>query len=263
MPQHNESVSVASQFASRQGLYDPVFERDSCGVGFVADLSGRRSHGTIQSGLQVLRNLQHRGACGCDQDTGDGAGILIQLPDAFFRSQAESLSTTLPAAGDYGVAFVYLPRGVPQRLICHRTLKGIVAATGQKVLGWRDVPVISSAIGWLARSQEPVMEQLLIGRETERPRRSSTQALRDPQKSREMGRQQSIGNDALGFAVASCSSRTIVYKGMLKPDQLTNYFPDLSDSGMESAFALCTAGTAPIPSPAGAGTTFSHAGAQR
>ena len=161
---------------------------------------------------------------------------MIQLPDAFFRSQAESLSTTLPAAGDYGVAFVYLPRGVPQRLICHRTLEGIVAATGQKVLGWRDVPVISSAIGWLARSQEPVMEQLLIGRgdgtSSEEFERKLYVIRRRAEK---WADNESIGNDALGFAVASCSSRTIVYKGMLKPDQLTNYFPDLSDSGMESA----------------------------
>ena len=94
---------------AREGLYDPAMERDSCGVGFVADLNGRKSHATVQSGLQLLRNLQHRGACGCDQDTGDGAGILMQLPDPFFRVRGGEISDRLPPAGDYGVAFVFLP----------------------------------------------------------------------------------------------------------------------------------------------------------
>ena len=137
MPHCNKPASVAPSSASNRGLYDPTFERDSCGVGFVADMSGRKSHATIQSGLQVLKNLQHRGACGCDQDTGDGAGILMQLPDLFFRSDNTSLSDRLPAAGDYGVAFVFLPRGGAQHLICHRTLEAVVAAEGQKMLGWR------------------------------------------------------------------------------------------------------------------------------
>src|SRR3974390_13669 len=141
MPQPRRAACFPSRLSSREGLYDPAFERDSCGVGFGADLSGRKSHATVLSGLQVLRNLQHRGACGCDQDTGDGAGILIQLPDAFFRSHAPSPSIPLPGPGDYGIAFVLLPRGEPQRLICHRTIERIVTTTGQKVLGWRDVPV--------------------------------------------------------------------------------------------------------------------------
>ena len=137
MPYCNKPASVAPSSASNRGLYDPTFERDSCGVGFVADMSGRKSHATIQSGLQVLKNLQHRGACGCDQDTGDGAGILMQLPDLFFRSDNTSLSDRLPAAGDYGVAFVFLPRGGAQRLICHRTLEAVVAAEGQKITAFR------------------------------------------------------------------------------------------------------------------------------
>ena len=155
MPHLHQPARVATRSDSNQGLYDPVFERDSCGVGFVADMGGQQSHATIQSGLLVLKNLQHRGACGCDQDTGDGAGILMQLPDRFFRSDNISFSDRLPAAGDYGVAFVFLPRGASQRMICHRTLEAIAAAEGQKVLGWRDVPVVSSAIGWLARSKSP------------------------------------------------------------------------------------------------------------
>ena len=240
MPHFNKPASVAPPSASNRGLYDPAFERDSCGVGFVADMSGRKSHATIQSGLQVLKNLQHRGACGCDQDTGDGAGILMQLPDLFFRSDNTSLSDRLPAAGDYGVAFVFLPRGGAQRLICHRTLEAVVAAEGQKMLGWRDVPVVSSAIGWLARSQEPVMEQLFIGRGegTAAGDQFERKLYVIRRRAEKWAYSESIGNDALGFAIASCSARTIVYKGMLKPDQLPAYFPDLGDSRLESALAL-------------------------
>ncbi|MHC5541681.1 hypothetical protein ACYOEI_25965, partial [Singulisphaera rosea] len=146
----------------REGLYDPAFEKDSCGVGFLADLKGRKSHAIVEGGLQILRNLQHRGACGCDQDTGDGAGILIQMPDAFFRAEAERLAFRLPSPGEYAVAFTFLPKGGAQRVVCQRTLEAIVREEGQVVIGWRPVPVDSSAIGWLARSQEPWMEQLLI-----------------------------------------------------------------------------------------------------
>src|SRR6478735_7578208 len=121
----------------REGLYDPSFERDSCGVGFLADLRGRVSHAVVRDALQLLRNLQHRGACGCDQDTGDGAGILLQLPDPFFREAADALSAPLPAAGEYGVAFCFLPTDTAQRGACCRALEKIVGEEGQIVLGWR------------------------------------------------------------------------------------------------------------------------------
>ncbi len=240
MAQLKTPVDFVSLPLAKAGLYDPAFERDSCGVGFVADLSRRKSHATIQSGLQVLKNLQHRGACGCDQDTGDGAGILMQLPDHFFRTENVALADRLPADGDYGVAFVFLPRGASQRLICHRTLEAIVAAEGQNILGWRDVPVVSSSIGWLARSQEPVMEQLFIGRGegTAAGDAFERKLYLIRRQAEKWAYSESIGNDALGFAIASCSARTIVYKGMLKPDQLPVYFPDLGDSRMESALAL-------------------------
>src|SRR5262245_50799396 len=145
----------------REGLYDPSFERDACGVGFIADLRTRKSHATVRDALQLLRNLQHRGACGCDQDTGDGAGILLQLPDPFFRDAAGRLGAPLPAAGEYGVAFCFLPTDTAQRGACCRALEKIVGEEGQIVLGWRAVPVVSNAIGWLAKSSEPKMEQLL------------------------------------------------------------------------------------------------------
>ncbi len=225
----------------REGLYDPAFEHDACGVGFVAQMHGKKSHGVIALGLQVLRNLQHRGACGCDQDTGDGAGVLFQIPDAFFRLEAERLSIALPPAGDYGVAFVFLPRGGAQRLICQRTIEAIVTGEGQTVLGWRPVPVVSRSIGWLARSQEPAMEQLLIGRGEATPAgepfERTLYVIR--RKAERWANSESLPvSDALWLSFPSCSSRTIVYKGMLKPDQITEYFPDLSDARLESAIAL-------------------------
>src|SRR5512135_1362324 len=224
----------------RDGLYDPAFERDSCGVGFVARLSGQKSHATVRSGLEILRNLQHRGACGCDQDTGDGAGILLQMPDPFFRAQAERLKIPLPGPGDYAVAFVFLPKGGIQRLLCQRTLEALVVEQGQVVLGWRPVPVVSSAIGWLARSQEPVMEQLLIGRgPATRDEAAFERALYVIRRRAERWAvAEGTQADPTWFAIASCSARTVVYKGMLKADQLSEYFPDLSDPGMESALAL-------------------------
>jgi len=125
---------------NREGLYDPSFERDSCGVGFVAHLDGRRSHATVQSGLQLLRNLQHRGACGCDQDTGDGAGILLQMPDAFFRAEADRHEIELPPPGDYAVAFAFLPRKGLER-----TVEVIQLITGQPEL-LDNMPVLKNSI---------------------------------------------------------------------------------------------------------------------
>ncbi len=221
-----------------EGLYDPRFERDACGVGFIAHIKGQKSHSIVTDGLQILQNLQHRGACGCDENTGDGAGILLQLPDDFFRQQAERLRIKLPRAGAYGVAFAFLPADSTLRRSAETSLERIVAEERQTVLGWRDVPVVSSSIGWLARSQEPVMRQLLIGRgpttatddQFERVlyairRRAETWAVRN------------LPNP-LSLYLPSCSARTVIYKGMLKADQLTPYFPDLSDPSMTSALAV-------------------------
>jgi glutamate synthase (NADPH/NADH) large chain len=240
MPSHPASPRPLPLAPRREGLYDPAFESDSCGVGFVAHIDGRQSHGIVQSGLQLLRNLQHRGACGCDQDTGDGAGILLQLPDAFFRAEADALEIELPPPGSYGVAFVFLPRKGLQRTVCKRALEALVAEEGQTVLGWRTVPVVSSAIGWLARSQEPFMEQLLIGRGSATHDASAIdRALYVIRRRAERWAvEESTQADSIWFAIPSCSARTIVYKGMLKPDQLAEYFPDLSDPDITSALAL-------------------------
>jgi glutamate synthase (NADPH/NADH) large chain/glutamate synthase (ferredoxin) len=216
------------------GLYHPAFERDACGVGFIADRHNRRTHATVLDALQLLRNLQHRGACGCDQDTGDGAGILFQMPDPFFR---DSVGFALPPAGDYGVAFCFLPTDTLSRGTCCRSIEKIVGEEGQTILGWRSVPQLSTAIGWLARSTEPKMEQLLIGRGRNTPAEAFERKLYVIRRRAERWAASQSSAPA-GFAVVSCSARTLIYKGMLKPDQLQAYFPDLSHPGMQSALAL-------------------------
>jgi glutamate synthase (NADPH/NADH) large chain/glutamate synthase (ferredoxin) len=224
----------------RDGLYDPGFEKDACGVGFVARLDGRKSHAIVQLGLQVLRNLHHRGACGCDQETGDGAGVLLQMPDAFFRGESARLGITLPPPGDYGVAFLFLPKNGTQRVVCQRAIESFVLSAGHAVLGWRTVPVVSSSVGWLARSQEPAMVQLLIGRGADTPPGDAFErALYVIRRQAERwAAEECPDEDCHWFAAPSCSARTIVYKGMLKADQLAAYFPDLSDPSLESALAL-------------------------
>ncbi len=222
----------------REGLYDPRFERDACGVGFIAHLKGIKSHAIVRDGLQILANLQHRGACGCDQDTGDGAGILLQMPDSFFRSKADDLRVHLPEVGAYGVAFVFLPKERTLRQKCVAALEQMVAEEGQAVLGWRQVPVVSDSIGWLARSQEPAMQQLLIGRSYSIGNdQQFERILYVIRRCAEIWATQNLTNP-LSFYIASCSARTIVYKGMLKADQLTGYFPDLSDPTMTSGLAI-------------------------
>jgi glutamate synthase (NADPH/NADH) large chain/glutamate synthase (ferredoxin) len=223
----------------RDGLYHPAFERDACGVGFIADIKGRKTNATVRDALTLLRNLQHRGACGCDQDTGDGAGILMQTPDRFFREVTDSLNVKLPPAGDYGVAFCFLPKDSGNRSACCRAIEKIVGDEGQTILGWRAVPVVSSAIGWLARSSEPMMEQLFIGRgrNTADPAAFERKLYVIRRRAERWAVTHGVPVSS-GFAIASCSSRTVIYKGMLKPDQLEAYFPDLGNPAMESALAL-------------------------
>src|SRR5436305_13580129 len=147
-----------------QGLYDPRYEHDACGVGFVADLKNRKSHEIIRKALQVLLNLAHRGACGCETNTGDGAGIVVQTPHAFLQKECELLKIKLPAPGEYGVAMVFLPPSPDDRRQCEELFERVVREQGQTVLGWRTVPTDNRMIGETAKSGEPVMRQLFIGR---------------------------------------------------------------------------------------------------
>ena len=151
----------------KQGLYDPRHEHDACGVGFVVDIAGRRSHEIVRQAVEVLLNLEHRGACGCEKNTGDGAGILLQIPHPFFARECASLGIKLPPAGLYGVGMVFLPRDPESREQCERLFEEIVREEGQSVLGWRSVPTDDSMIGPTAKASEPVVRQIFIARGTE------------------------------------------------------------------------------------------------
>ena len=147
-----------------QGLYDPRNEHDACGLGFVVNIKGDRSHDIIQKGIQILINLTHRGACGCDPATGDGAGVLIQIPHAFFARECSRLGFTLPPAGEYGAGIVFLPVEPQQRLLVEGIVERIIREEGLELLGWRDTPVDVNAIGRVARASQPYIEQVFIRR---------------------------------------------------------------------------------------------------
>ncbi|MBK7326544.1 MAG: glutamate synthase subunit alpha [Propionivibrio sp.] len=229
-----------SAVPERQGLYDPAHEHDACGVGFVAHIKGLKSHSIIQQGLLILKNLNHRGAVGADPLMGDGAGILIQIPDEFFRKEMASRGVILPRAGDYGVGMVFLPQESASRLACQEAIERAVRTEGQVVLGWRDVPIdhtmpMSPAV----RKREPVIRQVFIGcgadvmvtdaleRKLYAIRRSAANAIRalGLEHSRE-------------FYQPSMSARTIVYKGLLLASQVGEYYTDLKNPCCVSALAL-------------------------
>ncbi|MEW6238932.1 MAG: glutamate synthase large subunit [Candidatus Omnitrophota bacterium] len=221
-----------------QGLYDPAYEHDSCGVGFVANIQGVPSHDIILKGIEVLINLTHRGACGCDPETGDGAGILFQMPDEFFRGEAESLSFDLPPCGDYGVGMVFLSKEENKRAWIQQLLEKTVRDEGQKVLGWRDVPCDSSRLGWLARSVEPVIRQIFIQRGA--GFKDSAHFERKLYVIRKIAEKAARAHkeEAGYFYIPSLSHRTIVYKGLMMPDQIAGYYADLSYPSMKSTMAL-------------------------
>jgi glutamate synthase domain-containing protein 1 len=153
-----------------QGLYDPQHEKAACGVGFVVHLKGAKSHAIVEQGLQLLRNLEHRGACGCEVNTGDGAGILVQMPDRFLRKVAAPLGIALPPVGEYGAGLVFLPHLAEERAEIMARFEAMIRDEGQIVLGWRDVPTDDSTVGETARRAEPVFKQIFIGRGPQAPR---------------------------------------------------------------------------------------------
>ena len=221
---------VSSTYDIDTGLYAPEYEHDACGVAFVARLDARPQHETVLRALQALENLEHRGATGADADTGDGAGILLQLPDAFFRAV---LDRPLPAAGSYGVAMCFLPSDGARRLELEQQLAAVVEEESQRVVAWRDVPVDAAFVGTTAGASAPVIRQLFV---------AAGDAVADDQDAFErklyvIRRRFELerGREAV---VPSFSSRTIVYKGMLTAPQLRGYFPDLQDERTETALAL-------------------------
>ncbi len=228
----------------RQGLYDSVHEHDSCGVGFVVDLKNRKSHDIVHKAITILNNLEHRGACGCEENTGDGAGILVQMPHRFLAQQAETLGIELPDPGEYGVGMVFLPQNAAARKRCEKMLEKVVRDEGQKVLGWRTVPTNNEPIGPSARRDEPVMRQIFIRKVSGLPANRPDDPLGFERKlyiirklAESAVKHSSIPKKEM-FYVPSLSSRTLIYKGMLNAPQVEEYFPDLLDPAMESALAL-------------------------
>ncbi|MTI58758.1 MAG: glutamate synthase large subunit [Firmicutes bacterium] len=221
----------------KQGLYDPRFEHDACGMGFITNIKGKKSHRIVHQALEILVNLSHRGATGSEANTGDGAGILIQLPHNFFAKETAKLGFSLPSAGEYGVGMVFLPRKKAYRKKYQAFFNKIIEEEGQQLLGWRDVPVDDSGIGNSARECMPHISQVFIGRND-----SLSDDMVFERKLYVIGRraEKEIKSPdiAQGMYLASISHRTIVYKGMLMPEQVEDFFLDLSDPNIETAIAL-------------------------
>ncbi len=225
--------------ASNLGLYHPSFERDACGIGFVASIKGNKSHQNISDALTVLENMEHRGACGCENNTGDGAGIMIQTPHEFFFEECLKLGVHLPSFGRYGVGMLFFPKEIKLREECRDIFNRTAERLGLEVLTYRKVPVNPEGIGPTALSVEPEMEQVFVAcpdhithpDDFERRlfvlRNYATHLINS-----------TVKKDAIGFYLASLSYKTVVYKGQLTSMQVRNYFPDLSNKRVVSAFGL-------------------------
>ncbi|MCP9753069.1 glutamate synthase large subunit [Ferruginibacter sp. HRS2-29] len=224
---------------ANKGLYDPSFEHDSCGIGFVANMKGSKSHQHVGDALTILENMEHRGACGCENNTGDGAGILIQIPHEFFFDECIRLGVHLPSSGKYGVGVIFFPKEIRLREECRDIFNRSAEKLGLQILAYREVPVNTNDIGESALSVEPVMEHVFVAcpdhitdaDEFERKlfilRNYATHTVTN-----------TVRQDAIGFYMASLSHKTIVYKGQLTSKQVRHYFPDLNDKRVVSAFGL-------------------------
>ena len=222
-----------------RGLYDPAFEHDACGVGLVCKIDGTPSHDVVRRGLKVLLDLDHRGACGCDERTGDGAGIMTQVPHTFFRAKRAEHGIRLPEPGAYGVGMVFMPNDPAQQKVCKMHVEDAVRGEGQVLLGWREVPTHNETIGAAARAMEPAIWQVFVGRGAD-----VADQMAFERKLYVIRKVFQNTVYALGLTEKDCcyvpslSSRTLVYKGMLTPEQVPAYFPDLIDPAMESALAM-------------------------
>ncbi|MEO5364267.1 MAG: glutamate synthase large subunit, partial [Magnetococcus sp. DMHC-8] len=233
---------IQNGLPDKQGLYDPAFEHDACGIGFVANINGKKSHDIIRMALDVLVNLTHRGATGADPLTGDGAGLLMQLPDDFLRAECKRLNITLPPEGQYGVGMIFLPKQAAHQDSFRRHVEQMITDEGQRLLGWRAVPISPDArIGYIAKASEPAVFQVFVGQGITP---DDVDALWFERKLFIIRRR--IENAVLGYSkeetksfhIASMSSRTLLYKGMFLADQVSAYYPDLSEPAMVSAFAM-------------------------
>ncbi len=220
----------------RQGLYDPANEHDACGVGFVANIKGEKSHQIVQQGLEILDRLTHRGAVGADPKAGDGAGILMQLPDVFFRAVVDF---DLPAVGEYAIGMLFLPRNEASRTVCEEVVERLIKEEGQQLIGWRDVPVDNSGLGYSVTPTEPVVRQVIVARgDNCADQEAFERKLFVIRKQIEQLVRKAEMDGGSSFYFSSFSSRTIVYKGMLLSNQVGEYYEDLRDERMTSALAL-------------------------
>jgi glutamate synthase (NADPH/NADH) large chain len=264
MSSHATPQEIAN--TAEHGLYNPGAEHDACGVGFVAHIKGLKGHAIIEQGLKILENLDHRGAVGADKLMGDGAGILIQIPDDFYRAEMAALGVQLPPPGEYGVGMIFLPKEHASRLACEQELARAVKAEGQVMLGWRDVPVdrrmpMSPAV----RAKEPVIRQIFIGRGTDVIVPDALERkLYVIRKTASAAIQALNLTHSREYYVPSMSCRTIIYKGLLLADQVGVYYKDLQDARTVSALALVHQrfSTNTFPGMA-AGPPLPHGGAQR
>ncbi len=231
-------VEFTSQLPGPQGLYDPRNEHDACGIGFVANIKGEPSHDIVLKGLEILVNLAHRGACGCDAETGDGAGVLIQIPHEFFAKETATLGFSLPPRGEYAVAMCFLPVEHQQRLACEGLLEKVSREEGLTVLGWRDAPVQVDAIGRVARASQPYIEQFFVGRPAAMTQDQFERKLYVVRKRVEALVAASDLRERSFFYIPSFSSRTIIYKGLLLAHQIGEFYNELLDPATKSALCL-------------------------
>jgi glutamate synthase (ferredoxin) len=237
--QMNRGSLMPSGLPPRQGLYDPAHEHEACGVGFVVDIKGRKSPSIVKQALTILKNLEHRGACGCEVNTGDGSGILIQMPHRFLTRECAKIGITLPAPKHYGAGLVFLPTDPAQAARCQAIFEEIIREEGQTLLGWREVPTDDSPIGPSAKAAEPLFKQIFIGRNPaiadDRAFERTLYVIRKRVEHAVFG--SPVQNGKL-FHVPSLSSNTLIYKGMLSANQIETMFPDIVDPAIESALAL-------------------------
>lgn len=224
---------------AKQGLYDSRFEHDACGIGFVVNIKGKRSSQVVRQALTVLLNLDHRGARGAEPNTGDGAGILLQIPHKFFEASCAKLGFTLPKPGNYAVGMVFMPQKPVIRAECEKLMAKYIHDEGQLLLGWRTVPTNDDSLGESAKACKPYIRQVFIGRNPEiGDDLAFERKLYMIRKRAEKGIRYAGMKGGENFYIASLSSNTIVYKGMLTPDQLETFYPELSDPNLDSALAL-------------------------
>ena len=222
----------------KQGLYDPRYEHDACGMGFIVNLNGEKSHDIIRKGIEILINLTHRGACGCDPETGDGAGITIQIPHEFFSRECSRLGFSLSEPGTYGVGMMFLPVEPKQRLICEGIVERIAKEEGLTVLGWRDTPVHSDAIGRTARATQPYIEQLFLRGAANMTQDQLERRLYVVRRRAETEIFESDLTEKEFFYVPSISSRLITYKGLLLAPQIDDFYKELRDPETRSSLSM-------------------------